>query len=703
MLRKKHFVWLLVVALLLSLSMTGLAVTTEEQVDNADGSYTVIRKTDGVLEAKSYYAADGELVQHENYDAAGALTSKYVYDGDTTQSTEYYPDGTPKSEQINSGATVESKSYNEAGVLIDHITGTGANTYWLHYHENGTLALEFESTEDTNSAKVYSTEGVLTNENSNIYIESMDSWVAVLEVYYNDAGVKTRTDTREYSEAGDVLAYQKQEYYEDGNTRTLYSDKADGSSAFTSYYEDGSVNYARITNADGSGESKSYYSDGKLSEATKTQANGAEELISYNRDGQVDYSYVQDENGLFLEIWNEYQDGVLTGKTEGTLVDGKPELRVFVSDVNGELQLVSIEKRTVEDGKFVTEFSYPNEEGEFVPTSLNISYEKEDGTNRSENYSINAQGERTLENVAEVSLFNGVETTNRFTISEQGEEVLIGVTVWSDDDAGSWLREEYEVQADGQQILVEKHSSIWNEAEGKREDQKMQLVDGQLIVTEQMITLFNEDGGYTIDTYELNEQGELVLVSSQKFDQDGNEIEEEEEELPPQKVFTWYPSNTASSAGFSFRNLRPELTDKWYNFTPIDLGQDGTTIIPLVAGNVYIVGKIEVKVAGDEVVVGYSLYGAGSDTARMESEFFTFFANLDSVTTVTPEDLGEGYKFGEPISIQNDLQGDTKVLLFVRNVLTFRDYYTGDRQLARYWPNSKNYNDYYDYLRSIMD
>ncbi|HHU02203.1 MAG: hypothetical protein ACOX54_07660 [Christensenellales bacterium] len=164
-----------------------------------------------------------------------------------------------------------------------------------------------------------------------------------------------------------------------------------------------------------------------------------------------------------------------------------------------------------------------------------------------------------------------------------------------------------------------------------------------------------------------------------------------------------YPNNTTSTHGFAFRELRPELTNKWYRFTPLDLSREDEYSIPLIGGGKYIIGEVTVKVEGDEVTINYSLLGEKYDTARTESEYLNLLPDLESLTTVEPEELGEGFKFGEPISIENDLDGDTKVLLFVRNVVTFKDYYAYQKKLARYWPNSKNYAEYFAYLESIMD
>ncbi|MDO5022927.1 MAG: hypothetical protein Q4E07_06285 [Eubacteriales bacterium] len=224
---------------------------------------------------------------------------------------------------------------------------------------------------------------------------------------------------------------------------------------------------------------------------------------------------------------------------------------------------------------------------------------------------------------------------------------------------------------------------------------------------------FDEDGNKIV--YERDDEAKLHITKT--FDPAGNLIEEQivdfaynlvslkkfESEEAKKPKFVWYPSNTTSTHGLAFREERPELTDKWYRFTPLDLSQDGTTNIPLIGGSVYIVGTVTIDVKGDEVVVNYSYKGTPYDTARAESEYLNLLPDLASLESLELEDLGEGFKFGEPISIEKDLEGDTKVLLFVRNELTFRDYWRGESKLSRHWPNSENYAKYYEYLRSIMD
>lgn len=144
--------------------------------------------------------------------------------------------------------------------------------------------------------------------------------------------------------------------------------------------------------------------------------------------------------------------------------------------------------------------------------------------------------------------------------------------------------------------------------------------------------------------------------------------------MPPDDL-CWYPENTVCTAGIAFRDVKPELTNKWYNFTPIDLSQQGTQVIDMVASNMYVVGRVVVQVDGDSVKVTWERANAacGDGNFLVSSEFFTFFPDLASVTTVEPSEL-TGYAFGQTVSIKNDLKDDTNVLLYMRNVATYCNY-----------------------------
>lgn len=156
----------------------------------------------------------------------------------------------------------------------------------------------------------------------------------------------------------------------------------------------------------------------------------------------------------------------------------------------------------------------------------------------------------------------------------------------------------------------------------------------------------------------------------------------------------WYDHNTICVAGIEFRQVRSDLTRKWYNFAAIDLTNDGVQKFDLVASNVFVIGSVTVTKNGDEVVVDWKLNRQGTNDANfiLENEFLTIFPDLNAVTEVEPSKFeGVTYAFGQPISIANDLGGDTNVLLYICNQATYCDNlsyaYLNPIYHARYWAN----------------
>ena len=168
---------------------------------------------------------------------------------------------------------------------------------------------------------------------------------------------------------------------------------------------------------------------------------------------------------------------------------------------------------------------------------------------------------------------------------------------------------------------------------------------------------------------------------------------------------TWYSNNTACSFGPQFRELQPQLTDKWYMFTPIDLTIQGRQSFEYVASNLYVIGKVLVDVAGDQVTVSYFNYHVSSGgNTETEEEFFTFFPDLASVSNVDPENMGvPSFTFGQPLSIEKDLGGDTNVLLFIRNKVTYCDYVTKSVKLTRFWINHPDRVALRNEMLALMD
>lgn len=199
------------------------------------------------------------------------------------------------------------------------------------------------------------------------------------------------------------------------------------------------------------------------------------------------------------------------------------------------------------------------------------------------------------------------------------------------------------------------------------------------------------DGKRQVDTFDP--EGTLI----QRETYEGDElvdfwhieavVDEEEEDESKKTTDIWYPHSSVCTVGLSMREMRPELTKKWYNVTPVDLGQDGDIYLELCAGRRHIIGYVKISVRGDKLTLNYEYFGTKQGLAKVESEFFTFFNDLDSIKTLEPDEIGEGFKFGQELSIENDLGGNRTPILFVRNLAAYRDEIIPGIKLKRLWPN----------------
>lgn len=150
-----------------------------------------------------------------------------------------------------------------------------------------------------------------------------------------------------------------------------------------------------------------------------------------------------------------------------------------------------------------------------------------------------------------------------------------------------------------------------------------------------------------------------------------------------------FPRNTVSSFGPQFRIISPEFTDKWYMFTPIDLTIQGRQTFSLIASNMYEVGDVHVDVYGDTVNVTYQYYYEG-ETEKVEryKEHLSFFKDYTQALQTDVETTQTAFVFGQPFSIANALEGDTNVLMFIRNNLSYFNYPVPTAQLNRNYPAS---------------
>jgi len=166
----------------------------------------------------------------------------------------------------------------------------------------------------------------------------------------------------------------------------------------------------------------------------------------------------------------------------------------------------------------------------------------------------------------------------------------------------------------------------------------------------------------------------------------------------------YYPRNTVSSFGPQFRVIDPKLTKQWYMFTPIDLSQQGRQVFTLVASNMYEVGEVYVDVYGDMVSVTYRyFYDGETDKVKRVDDFLHFFPDFNAVTDVDPANIKSPFAFGQPFSISGQLGGDTNVLMFVRNRLSYYRFPMPTVQFARNYPKSEPRMAERGYMLGMMD
>ncbi|NLO13233.1 MAG: hypothetical protein GX124_03810 [Clostridiales bacterium] len=185
-------------------------------------------------------------------------------------------------------------------------------------------------------------------------------------------------------------------------------------------------------------------------------------------------------------------------------------------------------------------------------------------------------------------------------------------------------------------------------------------------------------------------------------DSNGNQIH-----VYDQITNSYYPRNTVSAFGPHFRDVTPQLTDLWYMFTPIDLSIQGRQTFVLVASNMYEVGEAYVDVNMDTVTVTYRMFHEEKQhfTTERLSEFITFYNSYNDVSIVEPEDMPSpsNFAFGQPISILNHLDGDTHVLMFIRNRITYYRFPAPKDEYIRFWENKPEYKTRREAMLQMMD
>ena len=168
-----------------------------------------------------------------------------------------------------------------------------------------------------------------------------------------------------------------------------------------------------------------------------------------------------------------------------------------------------------------------------------------------------------------------------------------------------------------------------------------------------------------------------------------------EEILPRLGKSDWRYQQTVCSLGIRYRDIRPDWTDKWYMFTPLDLSREGETTYDLIASNIHRVGAVTVTVTAGKAVISYNL-NTGAEPVSMG---FTLFHDLKSVEDPEHFDLSR-FSFDREISIEDDLSGDERVLLQIMGIIDYD--YTEDR-FPLFSGAGREYQEFVSAAAALMD
>ena len=162
----------------------------------------------------------------------------------------------------------------------------------------------------------------------------------------------------------------------------------------------------------------------------------------------------------------------------------------------------------------------------------------------------------------------------------------------------------------------------------------------------------------------------------------------------------WYPENSVCAAGLSVRDDL-KISDLWYNVVPIDLTQEGTQELYLIAGNRHHIGKAYVTVLDGQATVTYRLRGGHG---YIKSECVKWFTSLDQITEEFLKNPASDLAFGQAVNIEEELGGADVGILFIRNTATYRQPYTnGGYELSRYWRNRDRWIEWRDGLNALLE
>lgn len=173
-----------------------------------------------------------------------------------------------------------------------------------------------------------------------------------------------------------------------------------------------------------------------------------------------------------------------------------------------------------------------------------------------------------------------------------------------------------------------------------------------------------------------------------------------DDEIADKPKKTWYPNNTINLAGLSLQETSDQLPSKWYNVIPVDLTRQGRQTYLLTISDARYIGECYVDIWGDEVTVDYCLI----EHAAIEplERYGRWFTSLSQVTATSIESKENGFAFGAPLSISEDLDGADVALLFIRSKATYYLPFPDGSELTRYWRNAPEWKEFRASLQELV-
>ena len=130
----------------------------------------------------------------------------------------------------------------------------------------------------------------------------------------------------------------------------------------------------------------------------------------------------------------------------------------------------------------------------------------------------------------------------------------------------------------------------------------------------------------------------------------------------------WYYGNTMGLVGISLRDRYPGLTDKWYNIVPVDLTKEGSWSYPMAVSNKYYMGNCIVTVQDGKVTVDYTI---PRGRFYVLDQCMAWFTDVKDITADFLNNPSSDFRYGQPVSVQEDLKGQDTAILFLCNRIDY--------------------------------